>query len=81
MPRGMPTPKATNNVSAPKCSVTGQVRPMSPITVSSGWAKERPKSPRTTPLSQMRYCCHKGLSSPYRAWSAANCSSLIRRWP
>ena len=64
MPRGMPTPKATSK------GQRAQVQRHRPgaadephyrlVRVGEG----APKSPRTTPLSQMRYRCHKGLSSP-----------------
>ena len=44
--------------------VVGQVRPIRPMTDSSGCLNDMPKSSRTTPEIHVKYCCQTGLSSP-----------------
>ena len=42
----------------------------------SPFQSDSPKSPRTTPLAQSRYCSAKPRSRPSSARMAASCSSL-----
>ena len=60
-PSGTPIAAAQSVASSVSSIVTGSrsriIRPM-----GSFWRKSRPKSPRTTPPSQRRYCCTTGSS-------------------
>ena len=75
----MPSGTATASISVIENRASSSERPSaSSITGATGWPVriETPKSPRTTPDSQCRYCIQMGSFSPILARSAASASGV-----